>query len=133
MIVVTGIHLETELKGIAITSAAFATVLPGFPIVLSITAVLFAYSTMLSWSYYGERCFEMLFGAGRTLVFKALFLLFTLLGAMFQMNAVIDFSDMMLLGMSFPNLLGVALLSGLVARELRRYETRLAAGEFPKH
>jgi AGCS family alanine or glycine:cation symporter len=132
VIVTTGAYLESDLQGIAITSAAFSTVFPKFPILLSVIAVLFAYSTMISWSYYGERCFEMLFGDGRTLVFKALFLLFTLLGSMFQLSSVIDFSDMMLLGMSFPNLLGVALLSGILVRELRRYEQKLAAGEFPR-
>ena len=81
-------------------------------------AFLFAYSTMISWSYYGEQCWAHLFGVRSILLYKLIFLVFTWLGAIFEATAVIDFGDMMILGMAFPNLIGVVLLSGVVRREL---------------
>ncbi len=133
VIVVTGAYRQPDLAGIQMTSYAFSTVLPWFPVMLSITAILFAYSTMISWSYYGERSWESLFGQRSTVTFKVLFLFFTWLGALFPLGTVIDFSDAMLLGMAFPNLLGAVMLSRLVRRDLRSYEQRLRAGTFPRH
>ena len=68
---------------------------------LSLIAVLFAFSTMISWSYYGEQCWARLFGLGSILLYKAIFLLFTWTGALFQATAVVDFGDMMILGREF--------------------------------
>ncbi len=130
VIVVTGAHLAPDVQGIGMTSLAFESVFPWFPVVLSVTAVLFAYSTMISWSYYGERSWESLFGQRRTILFKVLFLTFTWLGALFPMASVVEFSDLMLLGMAFPNLAGVMLLSGLVRRDLDDYVMRLRSGAF---
>jgi AGCS family alanine or glycine:cation symporter len=133
VLVVTGAYAAPDAgRGIAMTSWAFATVFPWFPIVLSFTAFLFAYSTMISWSYYGEQCWAHLFGVRSILTYKLIFLVFTWLGAIFQANAVVDFGDMMILGMAFPNLVGVMLLSGVVRRDLDRYWARLRAGEFPR-
>jgi len=134
VLVVTGAHEHPEAgSGIAMTSWAFATVFPWFPVVLSFIAVLFAFSTMISWSYYGEQCWASLFGARSILAYKAVFLLFVWLGAVFQAQAVIDFGDMMILGMAFPNLIGVYLLSGRIKDELDGYLGRLAAGEFRRY
>jgi AGCS family alanine or glycine:cation symporter len=131
VLVVTGAYAAPEAgNGIAMTSWAFATVLPWFPILLSLTAFLFAFSTMISWSYYGEQCWAHLFGVRSILLYKVIFLVFTWLGAIFQAQAVLDFGDMMILGMAFPNLVGVVLLSGVVRRDLDRYWARLRAGEF---
>lgn len=131
VLVVTGAYAAPDAgKGIAMTSWAFATVFPWFPILLSLTAFLFAYSTMISWSYYGEQCWAHLFGVRSILLYKLIFLVFTWLGAIFQAQAVLDFGDMMILGMAFPNLVGVVLLSGVVARDLDHYWARLRAGEF---
>ncbi len=130
VIVVTGAHLAPDVQGIAMTSFAFESVFPWFPVVLSVTAVLFAYSTMISWSYYGERAWESLFGERRTILFKLLFLSFTWLGAIFPLASVVEFSDLMLLGMAFPNLAGVVLLSGFVRRDLDDYVMRLRSGAF---
>ncbi|MFP8879914.1 MAG: alanine/glycine:cation symporter family protein [Myxococcota bacterium] len=131
VLVVTGAHESPEAgTGIAMTSWAFATVFPWFPVVLSIIAVLFAFSTMISWSYYGEQCWAKLFGSGSILAYKAIFLLFVWLGAVFQADAVIDFGDMMILGMAFPNLIGVYLLSGRIKTELDSYLGKLEAGDF---
>ena len=102
---------------------------PWFPILLSFTAVLFAFSTMISWSYYGEQCWARLFGIQSILYYKGLFLVFVFLGAIFQAQAVIDFGDMMILGMAFPNLIGVLMLSGKIKRDLDDYMGRLQAGE----
>jgi len=133
VIVITGAYADPEAgEGIAMTSWAFASVFSWFPYLLSLTAVLFAFSTMISWSYYGEQCWAHLFGGGSVMVYKGLFLVFVCLGAVFQANAVIDFGDMMILGMAFPNIFGVMLLSGHIKKELDRYMTRLHAGEFER-
>ena len=115
------------------TSTAFATVFPWFPVVLSVTAVAFAFSTMISWSYYGEQCWVRLFGLRSLLLYKLIFLLFTWGGAVFAAEAVVEFGDLMILGMAFPNIAGVLLLTSSVKRDLDSYMTRLADGEFPKH
>jgi AGCS family alanine or glycine:cation symporter len=134
VLVVTGAHAAPEAgTGIEMTSWAFATVFPWFPALLSLTAVLFAFSTMISWSYYGEQCWAQLFGIRSILGYKLLFLIFAWLGAIFEAHAVIDFGDMMILGMAFPNLVGVVLLSGRVKRDLDRYLRRLRAGEFTRY
>ncbi len=132
VLVVTGVH-ESDLPGIRMTSAAFETVFPWFPVVLSLIAVLFAFSTMISWSYYGEQCWAQLFGLRSILVYQAVFLLFTWGGAIFQATAVVSFGDAMILGMAFPNLLGVVLLSRRVRADLDAYWRRLRAGEFPTY
>jgi AGCS family alanine or glycine:cation symporter len=134
VIVVTGAHLEPAVGGgIAMTSSAFETVFPWFPPVLTLIAVLFAFSTMISWSYYGEQCWARLFGVRTILIYKGLFLLFVWFGAIFNASAVIDFGDAMILGMAFPNMLGVVMLSGRIKRELDSYLGKLKAGELPRY
>jgi len=134
VIVVTGAYLHPEAgTGIAMTSWAFATVFPWFPILLSLIAFLFAYSTMISWSYYGEQCWAHLFGVRSILLYKTIFLVFTWLGAIFEATAVTNFGDMMILGMAFPNLVGVILLSGQIKADLDVYWRKLRAGEFPRY
>ena len=134
VVVVTGAWKDPSAgSGIAMTSWAFRSVFPWFPVVLSVTAVLFAYSTMISWSYYGEQCWAHLFGVRSILAYKLLFLVFTWLGAVFEATAVIDFGDMMILGMAFPNITGLLLLSGRLRAELASYWTRLEAGAFQRY
>jgi AGCS family alanine or glycine:cation symporter len=134
VLVVTGAHASPDAgSGIQMTSWAFATVFPWFPVVLSITATLFAFSTMISWSYYGEQCWAQLFGIRSILLYKLIFLLFAWMGAIFQADAVIDFGDMMILGMAFPNLVGVVLLSGKVKADLDRYQRKLGSGQFQRY
>lgn len=100
-----------------------------FKYILYASVVLFAYSTCISWSYYGERCWAELFGASTSLIYKLLFLTFTFLGSIVTRGNILNFSDLMLLGMSFPNLLGVFLLSGVVKRELDKYWAKYKSGE----
>jgi AGCS family alanine or glycine:cation symporter len=131
VIVVTGAYADPAAgSGIQMTSFAFATVFPWFPVILSIIAVLFAFSTMISWSYYGEQCWAQLFGLRSIMVYKLIFLLCAWLGAIFQPQAVLDFGDLMILGMAFPNITGVLLLSGTIKLELDSYLQRLKAGQF---
>ena len=126
VIVVTGAYANPEAgTGIAMTSWAFATVFPWFPVLLSLIAFLFAYSTMISWSYYGEQCWAHLFGVRSILLYKTIFLVFTWLGAIFEATAVTNFGDMMILGMAFPNLVGVLLLSGQLKADLDVYWRKL--------
>jgi AGCS family alanine or glycine:cation symporter len=134
VIVVSGAWTHPEAgTGIAMTSWAFATVFPWFPYLLSLIAFLFAYSTMISWSYYGEQCWAHLFGVRSILLYKTLFLVFAWLGAIFEAKAVTDFGDMMILGMAFPNLIGVMLLSGELRRDLDSYWRKLQTGEFKRY
>ena len=135
VIVVTGAWNDPMAgTGISMTASAFETVFPWFPKVLMVIAVLFAFSTMISWSYYGEQAWLDLFGRNSLLVYQVTFLAFTFGGVIFQDALVIlDFGDLMILGMAFPNIAGVVLLSGVVKRELDGYLERLAAGEFALH
>jgi AGCS family alanine or glycine:cation symporter len=131
VVVVTGAYTHPEAgPGIAMTSWAFDSAFPGFRYVLSLTAFLFAFSTMISWSYYGEQCWAHLLGIRSLLAYKAIFLLFVIAGAIFTAQAVLDFGDLMILGMAFPNLVGVVMLSGKVRRAMDDYFARLGAGRF---
>ena len=103
-----------------------------FRYILYFAVVLFAYSTCISWSYYGERCWVQLFGVRTSLVYKLLFLVFTFLGSIVTRGNILDFSDLMILGMSFPNLLGVFLLSGIVKRALDEYWGKYKSGELDR-
>ncbi|NBU87521.1 MAG: alanine glycine permease, partial [Verrucomicrobia bacterium] len=132
VIIITGAYLEPSNadfirnnQGGALTSAAMASVIPWFPYLLSIAVFLFAFSTMISWSYYGERCWAYLFGDNSSLIYKIIFLTFTFLGSIITATNILDFSDLMILGMAFPNILGLLILSGNVSQYLKKYETSL--------
>jgi AGCS family alanine or glycine:cation symporter len=129
VVVITGAYEGGGEEGVLMTSKAFATVLPWFPRVLSLAVFLFAFSTMISWSYYGERCWTFLFGEHLSIVYKLLFLAFVVLGSVLKLGNVIDFSDLMILGMSFPNMLGAFLLSGKVGRALKTYWSHYQTGQ----
>ena len=129
-IVCTGVHrlpsaqqLAVDNEGAKLTLAAF-TQNPDydwFRYVLYLAVFLFAYSTCVSWSYYGERCFVSLFGEKWSMLYKIMFLVFTFLGAIISPQNILDFSDMLILAMSVPNLIGVFLMSGMIRRELDKY------------
>ena len=116
-------------NGGALTSAAFGSQLEWFPMILAVAVFLFAFSTMISWSYYGERCWVWMFGDGSSMVYRIIFLVFTFLGSVITATNILDFSDLMILGMAFPNILGVLLLSGKVGRDLDEYTGMLKRGE----
>jgi AGCS family alanine or glycine:cation symporter len=77
---------------------------------------------MISWSYYGERCWVWLFGDRSSFIYKILFLIFTFLGSIITATNILDFSDLMILGMAFPNILGLILLSDKVKNDLNNYK-----------
>lgn len=130
VIVVTGAWQAPDAgTGISMTSWAFESVFPWFRYILAFAAILFAFSTMISWSYYGEQCWVQLFGLRSILLYKMIFLVFAWLGAIFAADAVVAFGDAMILGMAFPNIVGVLLLSGKVRAALDDYEARLHSGE----
>jgi AGCS family alanine or glycine:cation symporter len=118
--------------GAALTSQAMGGVVSWFPHVLSVAVLLFAFSTMISWSYYGERCWAFLFGDGSSMIYRLLFLVFTFLGSIVTATNILDFSDLMILAMAFPNILGVLLLSGKVRVDLDEYLAKLKSGEIKK-
>jgi AGCS family alanine or glycine:cation symporter len=121
--------LITGARGAALTSRAFGEHITWFPYVLSASVFLFAFSTMISWSYYGERCSVWLFGDASSAYFKGLFLVFVFLGSVITSTNVLDFGDLMILGMALPNLVGVYLLHGKVRAALDTYWANYKAGE----
>jgi len=133
VIIITGSYLDPANQnyimndqGGALTSAAMGSVISWFPYILSIAVFLFAFSTMISWSYYGERCWVWLFGDKSSMSYKILFLFFTFLGSIITAKNVLVFSDLMILGMAFPNILGLILLSNKVKKELNEYEKKIS-------
>jgi len=113
----------SSIGGVDLTSMAFDSVIPGFSYVLTIAIILFAFSTMISWSYYGLQSWKYLFGKGKTAdtVYKILFLVFIVIGAAATLDAVIKFSDAMILALVFPNMIGLFFLFPKVRQEMKRY------------
>lgn len=113
----------TRVGGVNLTSLAFDGAIPGSSYVLVLAVVLFAFSTILSWSYYGLQSWKYLFGRSRSmdLMYKCIFLLFTILGAAITLDAVIKFSDSMILALVFPNIIGLFFLFPKVREELTGY------------
>ncbi|MFY7741347.1 MAG: alanine/glycine:cation symporter family protein [Flavobacterium sp.] len=136
VLIFTGYAQDTQgMTGSALTSAAFSSVLPWFKYILLIAIVLFAFSTMISWSYYGMKAWTYLFGNTKKMenLYKILFLAFVVVGSSASLGAVIDFSDMMILGMAFPNILGLYFMSSEVKNDLKDYFKRLKSGEIKKY
>jgi AGCS family alanine or glycine:cation symporter len=131
VIVITGVYEQEGTEGVALTSESFETVIPWFPAVLSVAVLLFAYSTMLAWSYYGAKATAYLFKESRRadLAFKLVFCLFVVVGSSTSLDPVIGFSDAMIFAMSIPNLIGLYLLAPVVKRELDTYRGKLRTGE----
>ncbi len=125
-------ELVEESNGSAVTLFAFKQTALGswFPYVLSVSIVLFAFSTMISWCYYGERAWGYLVGLKTVVVFRLLFVACVFVGAVASLGPVLDFADVMLLTMALPNILGGVILAKLVKRELKAYWARHKAGEF---
>jgi AGCS family alanine or glycine:cation symporter len=134
VLIFTGMHEVEGVSGVQLTTEAFGSVISWFPYVLSAAVFLFAFSTMISWSYYGMRAWTYLFGRSNRseLIYKVIFLLFVVLGASVSLGAVLDFSDMMILAMSFPNIIGLYIMSGEVRNDLREYMTKLKSGQIFK-
>jgi alanine or glycine:cation symporter, AGCS family len=130
-ILITGAHLDPSVagKGAQITANAFATLGTWMPYLLTGATIIFAYSTIISWSYYGEKGVEYLVGAKYIPAYRFVYCLVIILGPVLKLGNVIDFSDLMLLSMAFPNIFGMILLSGKVKEKLDNYVTRYKNGE----
>ncbi len=134
VLIFTGKHEVSGMGGAQLTSDAFGTVISWFPYVLTGAIFLFAFSTMISWSYYGMRAWTYLFGKSKKaeMIYKMFFLVFVVIGASVSLGAVLDFSDMMILAMAFPNIIGLYLMSGEVKEDLNEYWRKLKAGQLYK-
>ncbi|SDS28346.1 alanine or glycine:cation symporter, AGCS family [Gillisia sp. Hel1_33_143] len=132
VLIFTGMHeVGGGMKGVELTSDAFGSVISWFPSVLAVAVFLFAFSTMVSWSYYGMRSWTYLFGQSKRseVIYKVLFLVFVVLGASASLGAVLSFSDMMILAMSFPNIIGLYIMSSEVRKDMKIYLKKLKNGE----
>ena len=134
VIIVTGFSGVQGIEGAQLTSQAFGSVISWFPYVLVIAIFLFAFSTMISWSYYGLKSWTYLFGNSKKseITYKLIFLIFIIIGSSISLGAVIDFSDMMILAMAFPNILGLLILSKEVKFDMREYFSKIKSGEIKK-
>ena len=130
VIIITGQYKNVGLEGAQLTSEAFGTAFSWFPLVLAGAVFLFAFSTMISWSYYGLKAWTYLFGESTISenVYKILFLIFVIIGASTSMNSVITFSDIMILAMAIPNVIGLLIMSGEVSEDLNDYMHRVKSG-----
>ena len=144
VIIFTGFsEIDTNLEGVELTSAAFGSVFPWFPYLLLLAVTLFAFSTLISWSYYGLKGFDYLFGGYSKKLFKTrrvsdtiyqlIFLFAIIIGASSSLDVVMDFSDMMVLCMAFPNIIGLVILAPEVKRDMKSYFSRLKSGEIKRH
>lgn len=131
IIIVSGQYLQQGLDGVALTSQAFAQVFGWFPVVLTVAVFLFAYSTMITWGYYGTKAVGFLTGESVLAMnlFKFVFLAMTVVGCSMELASIVGIADAMLLLMSVPNLIGVYLLMPVVRRELDSYLARIKSGE----
>ena len=137
VIIITGVYahdgaytaLIEAKQGAALTSAAYGTVVGWFPILLTISITLFAFSTLISWSYYGERAWVYLFGTRYSIFYKMMFLSLIVIATIVNTGVLVDFSFMLFLTMALPNILGLFILGGDVKRDLEIYMSKLKSGE----
>ncbi len=124
-----------EINGVALTSEAMRRTVSWSPTALALAVVLFAFSTMISWSYYGLKGWTYLFGESRVadVSFKIMFCIFVIIGCTIPLTSVLDFSDAMIFAMCVPNILGIYLLAPIVKRELKSYFDRVRSGEIKNH
>ncbi|WP_372371692.1 alanine/glycine:cation symporter family protein [Candidatus Uabimicrobium sp. HlEnr_7] len=127
--------LHSGSNGIEVTSAAFASAYTWFPIVLCCAVILFAFSTMITWSYYGLQAWEYIFGRSKAanVSYKVLFCVFVVIGASMTLGNVVDFSDSMIFAMCFPNIIGLYLLSPEIKKDLASFMSRVQSGEIKRY
>ena len=119
---------DGSVSGVELTSAAFGSVFPWFPAVLAVVVMLFAYSTMISWSYYGLEGFIYIFGPEKwaKVTFNTVFCLFVVIGCTTQLDAVLEFSDAMVFAMALANIMALYLLAPVVKNELAAYRAKMS-------
>ncbi|MGR5145124.1 alanine glycine permease [Photobacterium proteolyticum] len=130
VITISGMN-NGELSGVTLTAAAFTQTADIFQYVLAVAVVMFAFSTMISWSYYGLKAWTYLFGEGKgtELAYKVMFCCFVVIGASVSFGAVIDFSDAAIFAMSIFNIIGLYFLMPVVKKELQSFIARVQSGE----
>jgi len=136
VVIVTGAYNNPAAgDGVEMTRWAFAGTVSWFPLILTASVFLFAYSTMISWSYYGEKAWQYIFGesSAATMSYRLVFLAFIVLGAITSLKNVIDFSDMMILSMAFPNVIGGIILAPKVKSLVQDYWKRYKNNEFKSY
>lgn len=144
VIIFTGYYNDTSgIEGVSLTSEAFGSVFSWFPYLLLVAVTLFAFSTLISWSYYGQKGFDYLFGGFSAKLFgnrnvtdtiyRLLFLGCIVIGSASNLRSVMDFSDMMVLCMAFPNIIGLVIMAPEVKRDLNSYWKRLKTGEIKRY
>ena len=135
VIIITGFSGVQGIEGAQLTSAGIWKCNFWFPYVLVIAIFLFAFSTMISWSYYGLKSWTFLFGSSKKseITYKLIFLIFIIIGSSVSLGAVIDFSDMMILAMAFPNILGLLILSKEVKIDMKEYFSKIKTGAIKKY
>ena len=135
VIIITGTYTnDGGLGGSELTSEAFGSVIWWFPYILTIAIFLFAFSTIISWSYYGLKSWTFLFGQSKftELTYKILLMFFVIVGSSVNLGSVLDFSDMMILAMAFPNIIGLLFLSSEVKEDLKKYFEKVKNGSIKK-
>jgi len=143
VLIFTGYAEDTQgLAGVQLTSAAFKSTLSWFPVVLLVAVTLFAFSTIISWSYYGLKGFDYLFGGFgekyfgsrkvTNVIFQLFFLVFVIIGSSTDILTVMEFSDMMILAMAIPNLFGLFIMAPEIKSDLNVYWKKLRSGELDK-
>jgi len=136
VIIITGTYEDASgLGGSELTSQAFGSVIGWFPYILTIAILLFAFSTMISWSYYGLKSWTFLFGKSKSseLSYKIIFMIFVIIGSSASLGSVVDFSDMMILAMAFPNIIGLLIMSNEVKLDLTSYLKKIQDGTIKKY
>lgn len=131
IIITDNYHFQQDVEGVTLTSQSFSSVIPWFDIVLTLAVLFFAFSTMISWSYYGQQAWSYLFGRSRILdlVYKAMFCVFIVFGSAMSLGKVFTFSDAMIFAMCFPNVLGLYILMPEVYKMLNNYLEKIKSGE----
>ena len=119
-------------QGSIITSTAFGSVVSWFPTILGFAIFMFAFSTMISWAYYGERAWVYLFGSKSSIIYKLTFLAFIVIATVADTKTMVDFSSTLFLALAIPNLFGLIVMSGDVKRMLKEYINKLKSGELDR-
>ena len=131
VIIVTGQHLVAGTDGVQLTSNAFGSVAGWFPLALTFAVFLFAFSTIITWAYYGSKACSFLFRESKVALygFKVVYLGMAVVGCTMQLGSIVDIADALLFIMAIPNLIGVYLLMPVVKRALVAYQAKLKSGE----
>ena len=123
---------EQGLEGVQITALAFSGLGGIVPYILCLAVFIFAYSTMISWGYYGERCVEFVLGMRAIAPYRILYVLVIVIAPIMSLSAVLDFADILLLSLAFPNIIGMAIISGKIKPLVKDYVERLKSGEMKR-